>query len=633
MHLGNISIQGYKLFKDQFTIEFNKGVNVIVGENGTGKSAIVDAVRMLLLEDEFGRSPISSSDFHTPYDGSLAASALQLEGCFNGLSTEENAAFLPWSDLEGNAKLTLLVDAKPSHRGRYKRTLYGGASKASFFEWELFESINCIYLPPLRDAEAKLREGKSSRLARLLKNLNKQEIDQARNNNEKLPIEEQVEEFNNQLAKDENGPIAKANALIKDRLVKAVGESFGQDTLIQFSETSFDRIVENLRLFFFPEVNPTTEAHHFRSLNENSLGYNNLLYLATVLAELTEDVDSSDFVKILLIEEPEAHLHPQLQIRLLKYLERTADKQHVQIIVTTHSPVLASAVSLNSVIHLSQPEDGPTAISLRDCGLPPHSVAFVHRWLDATKSTLLFAKGIILVEGIAEAMLIPEMAKLVLKKYNKQKKNKKNKLPRSLEDAGVSVVNLNGIYFRHFMQLFANHSNSKGKNIPIRCAGLTDFDPPKNIVVVNGKKKKKPCKPTPSNPPTKSTNPTLKSADDEPSLVKELESSTWCRLFHNNLKTLEYDLAMEEDNLKILLPVARVLEDGPKITEKYENFEETDWALASDDEKAEASQYILAHIDKGEFAQALAYKVSRGSKLAIPEYIQDAVVWACGGDV
>ena len=118
--------------------------------------------------------------------------------------------------MEGNASLTLLVDNKPNYRGRYKRALWGGASRSSMFEWELFDTINCIYLPPLRDAEAKLREGKSSRLARLLKKLNKKSLKESRDKNEPHPLEKKVQEFNVDLASDPNESIAKTNLLVID---------------------------------------------------------------------------------------------------------------------------------------------------------------------------------------------------------------------------------------------------------------------------------------------------------------------------------------------------------------------------------------------------------------------------------
>jgi predicted ATP-dependent endonuclease of OLD family len=485
------------------------------------------------------------------------------------------------------------------------------------FERELFETINCIYLPPLRDAESKLQEGKGSRLARLLKNLNGKALNEAKQKGELHPLEEKVKAFNEQLATDHSQSIDKANRLIRRRLTEALGTVFGQDTNIRFSETNFSRIVENLRLLFFPKANATILRDAFRSLEENSLGYNNLLYLATVLAELTDTSLSNEepeYLKILLIEEPEAHLHPQLQIMLLKYLEKIAKEKDVQIIVTTHSPVLASSVSLNSVIHLSAVSQEPTAIPLSSCGLSLDSAAFIDRWLDVTKSTLLFARGVILVEGIAEAMLLPGLAKQVLKDFNSGlMEDSANKLPDSLEEGGVSVINMNGIYFKHFMQLFSNIDSNDAHNIPIRCAGITDNDPRKESKPILSK-------------PVQGENPAL-------NLVNIICKSKWARLYPNKLKTFEYDLAMESDNLRVLIPVAEslVLTNGP-IKDTYKKYEQTDWSTVTEDQKADAAYYLLNQIEKGEFAQAVADKLStQEQRLKVPEYIRKAVVWACGG--
>lgn len=612
MYLKHLEIQGYKNFRDKFSITFSKGLNVLVGENGSGKSAIIDAIRLLFLEDEFVRNPISDTDFNRPFDKPTEqAKAFQLCGNFDDLNDAEKVAFLPWTD-GGQARLTLLVDNKANRYGSYKRALWGGASRASIFESELFEIINCIYLPPLRDAEARLQGGKSSRIARLLRNLNRKELKTDRRG-ENHPLVKIFKDFNDEMAADNNGSIVKANELIKQRLIEVLGTVFGQDTHIQFSETNFNRIVESLRLLFLPKVNTKALKEDFRSLEENSLGYNNLLYLATVLAELTEAPEEREYLRILLIEEPEAHLHPQLQVRLLKYLEETAEKKGVQIIVTTHSPVLAASVSLTSIIHLSPVNEGPTATPLSSCGLNDNSTDFLNRWLDVTKSTLLFAKGVILVEGIAEAMLLPELAKLVLRKFNNKLKTDKHPLPESLEKGGISIINMNGIYFSHFMQIFADITLNGNKSIPIRCAGITDNDPPVDSKPLRSK-------------PIEGLNPALK-------LMDKVNKSEWARLY-SNLKTFEYDLAIELDNLKTIIPIAKSLVDTDgSIKKQYEEYERVNWTGASEELKANAALFLLKHIEKekGEFSQAIASKMSSSSCiLAIPEYIGNAVMWACG---
>ena len=657
MHIEQINIDGYKGFGAPFSINFSKGLNVIVGENAAGKSCVIDAIRLLFNENEFGNRSIQDTDFFSPISNPTAQSdSFSINCVLDGLSAKEKIAYLPWTTPDETARLNLLVDNKLSNRGFFKRKIWGGESQSSIFEWDLFdELITCIYLPPLRDAESRLTEGKYSRLARLLKKTHKKEIEESRAKGELHPLEKDVHDFNMKLSGDPSKPISLANDQIRKKLQEAMGNVFGQSTLIQFSESKFNRIVENLHLLFYHNVTPPEEKNSYRSLEENSLGYNNLLYLATVLAELTTTVDE-DSLKLLLIEEPEAHLHPQLQMKLLNYLEKVSREQNVQVIVTTHSPILASAIPLDSIIHLQRTDENCVqATQLKKCGLDAHSTRFINRWLSVTKSTLLFSRGIIFVEGIAEAMLIPALAKLALSSYHSKCASDEN-LPKingnSLEELGISVINMNGIYFKHFMQFFCDIDSAKATaNIPLRCAGITDNDPPKSENADSescdeqndGKKKsKKNLKPTPSSPLV-GTNHALK-------LQPIINSSKFSRLYSSPLKTLEYDLAFEKENLPALAKVLysiwpltdkeRAQGTPPINTIRYKLLQivKCDIGKLSEQEIADNAFYLLQKIEnneigKGFYAQELTNQInSQDISVGVPEYIYKAIIWACGGN-
>ncbi|EPN4987196.1 ATP-dependent nuclease [Vibrio alginolyticus] len=639
MYIGELTVEGFRCFKEMFSLSLNSGLNVIVGENGAGKTAIINAVRQLFQDSESGRYSISDEDFYSDFtSASYQAPFFSISVRFNNLKVDEKVAFLSWTGNSDSALLNLQVENKEI-RGRYKKIVWGGAARGAQFDPELIDLVQCVYLPPLRDAESKLKNGRMSRLSKLLKAINRKELKECRKDQKLHPLEEKIKDFNETLSKDDKLSIKRANELIGEQLEKAIGHYFGQSTRIQFAESDFTKIVENLTLLFFPDMKPDDESL-FRSLSQNSLGYNNLLYIASILAELTLDdgqADDSPMFKILLIEEPEAHLHPQLQIRLLSHIKSVADAKdsNVQVIVTTHSTVLASSVNIDSIIHLSK-SSSPIATPLRECGLPINSKQFINRWLDVTKSNLLFASGVVLVEGIAEQMLIPALAKEVLKGKLDGKNN--------LEDQGVSVINLNGIYFKHFIRLYCNlkglddEEDQVGVNIPIRCSGITDLDPPKRITEKNdaGEEVQVDYIPHDGNL-VDGNNHAIK-------LVDTVSQSDNARLFVSKYKTLEFDLAMEGNNAAVMANILVSLWPKPKsgksqVIENLEAISKETWTEKTSEEVSLAANEILKRIDddnigKGIFAQILSDKINRGDlSLSVPDYIKRSVLWACSLEI
>jgi putative ATP-dependent endonuclease of the OLD family len=660
VHISKLYISGYKNAKDRSEIRLNKGLNVLVGENGSGKTTIVNALRLALRENEFSYMNIDEDDFYISLDKQYIAPEIRIDLTLESLSPNEQVTFLSWCDADYNAQLHLEINSNPNRKGYYKKEVWGGASKSSIFEDETFDCIDCIYLPPLRDAEEKLVNGKRSRLAQLLK---KQYGDN------KDSLVKNVTDFNSQItsnAENKYNEIEKAKININNKLEETLGQRLGQSINLQFADTSFNKIVESIKMVFFPGIKQN-DSDKFRDIAINSLGYNNFLYIATVFAEL-ELLKDNNMMTVLLIEEPEAHLHPQLQVKFIKYLEDiTRNSENLQVVITTHSPVLASSIDIYNLIHISQKEESVVAIPLKEIDLG-ESKNYINRWLDVTKSALLFSKGIILVEGISEAMLIPTLAKIVLAQYNKTAlDNFGTLLPTSLEEAGVSTININGINFKHFMKFFSNCDGSTGDiHLPILCSGITDNDPPKLKVLVYDEKgelkkdkddepltKLQDIFPLPSELPV--------GANSALQLMDDINKSDWGRLFSSPLKTFEYDLAIKGNTNLLAKVICDLWPTEGKVKQRCTSISLKKNEYDNEDELKEDAEFIFKHIDtdevgKGIYAQKLTdyleckireqlNKVNATKSnindvylniskiIDIPDYIKKSIIWSCSGGI
>lgn len=424
MHLDKITITDFRSFDERVEISLCPDLTIFVGENNGGKSNALDAIR-LVTQPLGARREIYCEDSDVRRDSS--ASGFVIEAAFARLSPAQQGRFLSAVSDETLENATFRLKFEVGKGDGYRLTCGQFDSPP---EEGCHGMIRHVYLPALRDAKRDLASGNPTRILALL--------DHFRGKLDRSSLAQQIQRNE----PTDPSTLRAISTAVNERLDALTGGVRRQSSRLGFpSNQQLIDIARDLR-FTLAEHGVDPE-----DLHDSGHGYANLLYLATIAAEL-EHASSVDLT-LFLVEEPEAHLHPQLQSAVLCFLQEQARKRNgradkglgpageLQVVVATHSPHLTAWVDRkNSVVFRSvriaknadTDRAGSVARPVTRCiplagltltNLPASNDAAwrkINRYLDATKSALLFGGRVMLVEGIAEALLLPLLAeKFVLK--------------------------------------------------------------------------------------------------------------------------------------------------------------------------------------------------------------------------
>jgi len=643
MYISKVSLINYKNFANAKFL-FNKGINTIIGENGSGKTNVFRAIRLLLEDTSLHYSyKLTENDFNRVLEGDAWKGhwiIISLE--FNEITNEEaiqslfihgagvaeddyvdkasyNLFFRPKADIrqrlselakgdtEGLNKILDEITIKDNYE-----TFFTGKSTADFNDPEVYKElvgdfedvdfpstidaskfgtkiphqlsiskeVSFTFIQALRDVVSDFHNNRTNPLLTLLKNKSGEIKD-----SDYQPISDLVDKLNEGIEGLED--VQNIRKDIKSTIQDAVGLTYSPSSLSIKSSlpSEADKLLQSLKLFI-----GEPDEEHEGGIHELSLGGANLIFLTLKLLEFKYRKSKDTFANFLLIEEPEAHIHNHIQKTLFDKLDHT----DTQIIYSTHSTQISEVSNVKNINILAKKLNFAEVFQPSN-GLKSKSINQIQRYLDAIRTNLLFAKGVILVEGDAEEILIPQMVK---KAYGV-----------SLDELGISLINIRSTGFKNVAQLF--HDN----RIRRKCSILTDLDDAIcDTTIIDGEieavKKYK----------TKVENSKIKGLERKVILDKFEKDNDWIKTFYADY-TFEVDFVIDGNAWEVEQIIGEVYVDQPTIKLTKEELKDKDVSVFGKRVLTMANQE-----GKGWFAIMLGKHISY--KTIVPDYIIEAVAFA-----
>lgn len=581
MNIKNITIKNFRNFND-FSIDFSDGFQTIIGENNIGKSNLYWAIRLVLdkelsynsrnleLKDFNGYKKTVTLDDYILISIELFSEKLAHFPTFHAFKTSDNTARITYVYAHKNKFNEDETVPEKIELNDFNWRLFAGnqaydlaelIGKSAQISFRDLEGINLYYINAFRNINADMHGSTKSLLSKYCQSREKAEEELA-------SVRAILEKSSNDLDKLPFIPDLAKN--IQDKGVNIAGQYFSFPIAISFLSDYDVDAWSQLNLFFSPETGNNVPIHIL------GLGQKNILYLSLFIAEL-ENSSQQQEINILLIEEPEAHLHPQLQKILFANLN---ELKTTQVFMTSHSTHIASDCDYKNlnILFRNQDKEIKSFSPFKDGLLTERENLLLKRYLDATRSEMFFASAIIYVEGVGEQFIIPAIAKEV---YG-----------INLTEHNISVIPIHSRYFDPYLKIVQD------TNLEIPTAAIIDGD-----------------------------SAELKDDDEATTAVenaKKLEVTNRVVVF-SGVHTLEIDLFPDPTT------------NNSYLKSTFENLNHkqsfANLIKATKGSGDSWGEELISRIDqtvlKGRFAQELSLLIDKDFK--VPNYIEDAILHIAKG--
>jgi putative ATP-dependent endonuclease of OLD family len=592
MHLSRIRIINFRNFSE-IDVQLSGDI-VVVGENRVGKSNLIYALRLIFdptLPDSARQ--LSQSDFwdglEEPDEEDKIIISVEIKEFEHDLDVLALLTDFRIDNDPNTVRLTYEfrpkagLEGKPASDDDYEFVCYGGESEKKRFGHEVRRRITMDLLPALRDAEGDLATWRRSPLRPLIESafsgVDRGDLE---------GIKDAIEAATTRLGDFET--VEKLEENLGALFAAMSGPKQDIKPRLGFGTTDVTRLFRNIRLLI---------DNGRRTINDASLGSANIVFLTLKALELKRLMGENRRDHTLLaIEEPEAHLHPHLQRSVYRHLFEVIGSEEegspLSILLTTHSPHIASVAPLRSILLLKDAGDeGTVGRSTAGISITDAEEDDLSRYLDVTRAEMLFARGIILVEGDAEKFLLPVFAET---------------MGRAIDHLGITVCSVAGTNF----QPYAKFLTALG--IPF--AVVTDWDPRQGKQPLGFNRALNLVK----------TIEQVRTGRVPTTLLKELDAiedgnefGARCEAFgvFTNFDTLEVDLFKQGEFTEHIIGTLR----EQKLSSKRQGWID---GWKADPERLNVDDYLtlIDAVGKGRFAQRLATRVAG---IEPPDYIKGAI--------